>query len=88
MKKILPHLTVNEFPQSIADPSIPYGKNGIWEIECKPIGIFPSYLHTEKKKIESLDDTESLASVVTRPSSTFKLKKPYQVKQFAEIKCK
>ena len=42
----------------------------------------------KRKKIESLDDTESLASVVTRPSSTFELKKPYQVKQFAKIKCK
>ena len=86
LKKFLPHLTINEFPQNIADPSIPYGKNGIWEIECKPIEIFPSYLHTEKKNIENLDDTESLASVITRPPSTFELKKPYQVKQFAKIK--
>ena len=64
----------------------PNSKNGIWEIECKHTEIFPSYLHTEKKNTENLDDTESLASVVTRPPSTFEHKKPYQLKQFAKIK--
>jgi hypothetical protein len=29
LRKFLPHLTINEFPQNIADPSIRFGKNGI-----------------------------------------------------------
>ena len=39
---------INEVPQNIADPSHPFGINGIWEIESKPVEIFPSYPHTNK----------------------------------------
>ena len=40
---MLQHLTINKIPHNIADPSYPYGDNGIWEIKCEQDDFFPSY---------------------------------------------
>ena len=43
LKQMLQHLTINKIPHNIADPSYPYGDNGIWEIKCEQDDFFPSY---------------------------------------------
>ena len=53
LKKHLPHLTINEVSQTIANPSVPFGRNGMWEVECKQVELFSSHYITKQSLISS-----------------------------------